>query len=77
MRSLELSELNVVSAGGVLGVLTYGTIGFWVGGFTGFCLGIWPAIPGSILGMTVGAYLGTDSAPQVIIIKESEASEYL
>ncbi|MCS5709762.1 hypothetical protein CC99x_012720 [Candidatus Berkiella cookevillensis] len=72
MKELNINEINEVSAGSVLGVLIYGTVGFWVGGFTGFCMGVWPAIPGSILGMTVGAYLGTDAAPQVIIIKESD-----
>jgi hypothetical protein len=64
-----------VSAGSFLGVLCYGTVGFWVGGFVGFCAGILPAIPGSILGMTVGAYLGTDHAPQVIMIQDRTAKK--
>ncbi len=73
MKELNLHETQAVSGGSVLGVLVYGTIGFWVGGFTGFCMGGLPAIPGSILGMTIGAYLGTDSSPQYIIIRDGEA----
>ena len=70
MRELTKIELDQVGAGSVLGVLVYGTVGFWVGGFTGLCMGGLTAVPGALIGMTVGAYLGTDSEPQVIIIKE-------
>lgn len=73
MIELNSQEVEVVSGGSVLGVLCYGTVGFWVGGIAGFFAGIWPAIPGSILGMTMGAYLGTDGQPQVIIIQDSAA----
>lgn len=71
MKELNYYEVNQVSAGSVVGVLVYGTVGFWVGGFVGFCMGIWPAVPGSMLGMTVGAYLGTDHVPQVIYIQDT------
>lgn len=73
MKELNSQEVAAVSGGSVLGVLCYGTVGFWVGGVAGFFAGIWPAIPGSILGMAIGAYLGTDGQPQVIIIQESSA----
>jgi hypothetical protein len=33
-------------------------------------MGVLPAIPGAIIGMTIGAYLGTDTQPQVIILKD-------
>lgn len=68
MRQLATDEVMSVSGASVLGVLAYGTIGFWVGGITGFFMGGLPAIPGSIIGMTVGAYLGTDSQPQIIYV---------
>lgn len=75
MKELNSYEINQVSAGSVLGVLCYGTVGFWVGGFVGFCMGIWPAIPGSILGMTFGAYLGTDHSPQIIVIHQDNIAK--
>lgn len=68
MRQLTRNEIANISGGSVLGVICYGTIGFWVGGFTGFCMGGLPAIPGAVIGLTLGAYLGTDSQPQVIYI---------
>ncbi|MCS5710090.1 hypothetical protein [Candidatus Berkiella aquae] len=71
MRVLESNEVVEVAGGSVLGVICYGTIGFWVGGFLGFCAGVLPAIPGAIAGMTLGAYLGTDGTPQVIVIREN------
>jgi hypothetical protein len=71
MKELTSIETTSVAGGSVAGVLVYGTIGFWVGGFTGFCMGGLPAIPGSILGMTIGAYLGTDSQPQVIYVVDN------
>lgn len=71
MKELTSNEIASVAGGSIAGVLVYGTIGFWVGGITGFCMGVFPAIPGSILGMTIGAYLGTDSQPQVIYIVDN------
>ena len=72
MKELTSMETSQVAGGSVAGVLVYGTIGFWVGGITGFCMGVFPAIPGSIIGMTVGAYLGTDAQPQVIYIVDNK-----
>ncbi len=66
MKELNSLETKVVSGGSFLGVIVYGSIGFWVGGFTGFCMGGLPAIPGSVIGMTLGAYLGTDGTPPQI-----------
>lgn len=70
MKELNSKEVFDVAAGSYLGVLCYGTIGFWVGGIAGLFAGVLPAIPGAMIGMTVGAYLGTDSVPQVIVIRE-------
>lgn len=72
MKLLALNEVSEVVGGSYLGVIGYGTIGFWVGGLLGFCAGAMPAIPGAIAGMTLGAYLGTDGTPQsqVIVIRE-------
>ncbi len=70
MKELSILETNNIPGGSVLGVMTFSTIGFWFGGLTGLCMGGLPAIPGAIIGLTVGAYLGMDSTPQIIIIKE-------
>ena len=70
MMELTNKEVCQVVGGSISGVLVYGTIGFWVGGISGFCMGGLPAIPGAFIGMTVGAYLGTDAEPHVIIIRE-------
>lgn len=70
MRELDILEIQATSGGSVLGVITYGTVGFWLGGATGLCMGLLPAIPGAFIGLTVGIYMGMDSPPQVIIIKE-------
>jgi hypothetical protein len=67
MRELYSHEVVEVTGASVLGVVCYGTIGFWVGGIAGFFAGVLPAIPGAIIGMTVGAYLGTDNAPVIVI----------
>lgn len=72
MIDLTNKESAQVLGGSISGVLVYGTIGFWIGGISGFCMGFFTAIPGCIIGMTIGAYLGTDSEPQVIIIREGE-----
>jgi hypothetical protein len=74
MMELTNKEICQVTGGSVSGVLVYGTIGFWVGGISGFCMGVLPAIPGALIGMTVGAYLGTSNEPQVIIIREGAES---
>lgn len=70
MKLLTHSEIQCTAAGSFVGVVVYGTIGFWVGGFTGFCMGGLPAIPGAVLGMTLGAYLGTDHQPTVVYIQQ-------
>ncbi len=67
MKELNSLETKVVSGGSFLGVMVYGTIGFWVGGISGFFMGGLPAIPGALIGMSVGAYLGTDGTPPQII----------
>lgn len=72
MRELNSHDVIEVGAGSVLGVLGYGTIGFWVGGIACLPAGILMTIPGAIVGMTIGAYLGTDGTPpQVIIIQDT------
>lgn len=71
MKELTTIESMSVAGGSILGVVCYGTIGFWVGGISGFCMGFLPAIPGALIGMTVGAYLGTDTQPTVIYVKDS------
>ncbi|MGE3320617.1 MAG: hypothetical protein AB7I18_15130 [Candidatus Berkiella sp.] len=72
MKELNSREVAEVNAGSILGVLGYGTIGFWVGAIAGLPAGIVMAIPGAIVGMTIGAYLGTDGTPpQVIIIQDA------
>lgn len=72
MRKLENFESTNVSGGSVIGVIGYGTIGFWTGGIVGLSMGLWPAIPGCMIGAVLGAYLGTDNEPQYIIVKESD-----
>lgn len=67
MKELTCIETQSINGGSVLGVLCYGTIGFWSGFWTGFFMGGLPAIPFSIVGMTLGAYLGTDGPPPKII----------
>lgn len=72
MRELNSHEVDAVGAGSVLGVLAYGTIGFWVGAIACLPAGILMSIPGAVVGMTLGAYLGTDGpVPQVIIIQDA------
>jgi len=73
MKELTTEEINSVNGASVLGVIGYGTIGFWVGGITGFFMGVLPAIPGALIGMTVGAYLGTDSQPQIVYVNTPPA----
>lgn len=73
MKELTIEEVGLVSGASVLGVIAYGTIGFWVGGITGFFMGGLPAIPGALVGMTVGAYLGTDNQPQIIYVNTPSA----
>tara|TARA_R110002110_G_scaffold415856_3_gene658451 strand:- start:26268 stop:26507 length:240 start_codon:yes stop_codon:yes gene_type:complete len=70
MIELTNQDVGQVTGGSVSGVLVYGTIGFWVGGISGFCIGVLPTIPGALIGMTIGAYLGTDKEQKVIIIRE-------
>lgn len=70
MQTLNSAEVNLISGGSVLGVLFYGSCGFWIGGITGLFLGGITAIPGAVMGMGLGAYLGTDSTPTIVYVKE-------
>ena len=67
MKQLNNVEVEQVSGASILGVMSYSTIGFWVGGITGLFMGVLPAIPGALIGMTVGAYMGTDEKPTEVV----------
>ncbi len=71
MKQLDQASIEQVSGGSVLGVITFGTLGFWTGASLGCCMGGVGAIPGAALGVLIGAYMGTDAQPQVIIIESN------
>lgn len=76
MKTLTIEQTKYIGGGSVTGVVVYGTLGFWIGCFGGLCIGVLPAIPGSLLGLTVGIWMGTDSQPQYIIVTESELQNF-
>lgn len=62
MRELTSQELTAIQGGGFFAVATYGIMGFWMGGITGFVIGnsSITVIPAALLGGLMGIYLGLD-----------------
>lgn len=67
MRALSLEESMNVQGGSFLGMVVYGTIGFWVGGALGCFGGPCMSPAGAFIGMSLGIILGMDPAPQKVI----------